>query len=127
MFRKLAQLSVFFALFTATCFADSFSFSASGSGTLPNEGYYYFYVYQYVYHYNQEVKSESHNMSFSGALSDDSDPKLLGMTDSWLIYEGKKHLIAIPCKSGEKIYVKSNKSLSAPSGKEWTAISAPVK
>jgi hypothetical protein len=130
MFKKIMALCVLFGVFSCSCYSESFTFSRSNSGCLNPGGYYYYYVYQYVYHYNGKVLSESHSFTFSGALSDDDNPTLLGMNDSWMIYEGKKHYIAIPCVSGECIYVMDKTVSSFPSpgkGRAWQQISEPIK
>src|SRR5580700_3935705 len=133
MLKKYSLLIFVLLLSTLTMHveADSFSFSESDSGHLkPNNEYYYFYIYQYSSTYNGEVRSESHSFSFSGALSGEEDAELLGLSDNWLIYEGKKYFIAVPACSGERIYIKNKASLDAPvstKSKSWQPISKPVK
>lgn len=132
MRKTIVALSVLLASPFFSSYSEAFSFSASHSGSLNSEGWYYYCVYQNVYLYNGQVMSETHSFTFSGALSDDSNPTLLGLNDNWLIYEGKKHYIAIPSVSGESIYVKRKNSMNIPSpnpcsGKIWQRISDPVK
>ena len=130
MLKKIIPLCALLIVLSANCYSESFSFSNSKTGMLNPGGYYYYYVYQYVYHYNGSVLSESHSFVFSGALSEDNHPKLQGLSGNWLIYEGTKHYIAIPCTSGECIYVLNKTAGVIPCplrGKSWQKISDPIK
>lgn len=127
MIKKITFFSLFLLIASFTTHVEAFSFSKSGSGHLKPEGYYYFYIYQYVYiNFKNEVCSESHTFSFHGALSDEEDAKLLGLSDDWLIYEGKKYLLAVPVKNGEKIYIQNKSVPGSPNGDTWIPISDPI-
>jgi hypothetical protein len=129
MFQKIMALSGFFLSLSCSCYSDYFSFTDSNSGELEPGGSYSYHVHQSVYYFGRKVLSESHSFTFTGALAEDSDPMFRGMIHTWLLYEGKKHYIAIPCVNGEYIYVMAKTGSARPLpgvGKAWKKISKAI-
>lgn len=102
-------------------FAESGSESTSCSGQIKlcedgldtcSSRSFYIYSYQYVYIYDGKIQSENHNLNITGFLDDNY--RLIGLSEKWVIYEGKYFKLAIPWKDGAGIYARSNKELSGP-------------
>lgn len=118
--KKFFGLVCFLGLFLSfNVEAGMLSVSKSGSGYLPSGEYYYYYIYQFSYVSFDKLVSESHNFVFTGALEEEEKAVFRGIEDDWLIYEGKKYLLAIPHKKGEQIYIQKKKTFQ---DKQWTAI-----
>jgi hypothetical protein len=128
MLGKTLALSALLWASSIPCYSDSFTYTDTNSGQLNNEGYFEYEVEQTIYYQKGLIHTESHSFIFHGALLEDNYPTLLGMDRKWLIYEGKKHYIAIPCAPDEGVYVldKSLSPIPSPGRPTpWQRISKP--
>ena len=68
---------------------------------------------QYAYVDNGALKTETHTLVLKGALAQSGEPRIIGVSGKWVLYQGEKFKLAIPWNKAYPIYVQQTDVLNA--------------